>query len=302
MQARETGNSKKSGALIKLGLPKGSLQEATFDLFRKAGFAISIGPRSYYPRLDDPELEAVLIRAQEIPRYVESGAIDGGITGLDWITESRSRVVEVENLVYGKSGFRPVRWVLAVPANSSYKKAEDLKGKRIATELVSVTRRFFRQRKIKCDVEFSWGATEVKPPVLVDAIVELTETGSSLEANNLRIVETVLESTTWLIANHESWKEPSRRRKLKNLALLLQGAIQARAKVGLKMNVRRSALPGVLSRLPALHSPTIAEQVDRDWVAVEVIIDEKTVRELIPDLKRAGAQGIIEYPLNKIIL
>lgn len=295
-------NNTQGRTLIRLGLPKGSLQESTFELFRRAGFAVSVGSRSYYPSLDDPEIEAVLIRAQEIPRYVEKGAIDAGITGWDWITESGCGVREVADLVYAKAGFRPVRWVLAVPENSPFRKPDDLRGKRIATELVGVTRAFFAERGIDCEVEFSWGATEVKPPQLADGIVELTETGSSLRANGLRIVETVLESTTRLIVNGRVWEDPARRRKLENIALLLRGAIEAQGKVGIKMNVPRPELERVLKILPALHSPTISEQSDRDWVAVEVVIEEKRVRELIPDLKAAGAAGIIEYPLNKIVV
>lgn len=288
--------------LLRLGLPKGSLQESTFDLFRRAGFAISVGGRSYYPLLDDPEIEAVLIRAQEIPRYVEKGAIDAGITGLDWLKESGAGVREIADLVYAKAGFRPVRWVLAAPEDSPFEKPEDFRGKRIATELVSVTRGFFAARGIDCEVEFSWGATEVKPPQLADGIVELTETGSSLRANNLRVLETVLESTTRFIANEKVWGDPPRRRKLENIALLLQGAIEAQGKVGLKMNVPRDELERVLEILPALHSPTVSDQIDRGWVAVEVVIEEKLVRELIPVLKGAGAAGIIEYPLNKIVV
>lgn len=288
--------------LIRLGLPKGSLQESTFGLFRRAGFSIACGDRSYYPWIDDPEIEAVLIRAQEIPRYVEKGVIDAGITGLDWLKESGATVKEIANLVYAKAGFRPVRWVLAVPEDSPFKKPEDLQGKRIATELVSVTRKYFSDRGIDCEVEFSWGATEVKPPQLADGIVELTETGSSLRANNLRIVETILESTTRLIVNKKIWEDPPCQRKLENLALLLQAAIDAQDKVGMKMNVRRDGLQRVLEILPALHSPTLSDQIDRDWVAVEVVIEEKRVRELIPALKAAGATGIIEYPLNKIVV
>jgi ATP phosphoribosyltransferase len=233
---------------------------------------------------------------------VEKGAIDAGITGLDWITESGAEVREIADLIYAKAGFRPVRWVLAVPEDSPFRKPEDLRGKRIATELVGVTRSYFSDRGIDCEVEFSWGATEVKPPQLADGIVELTETGSSLRANKLRIVETILESTTRLIANREVWEDPPRRRKLENIALLLQGAIEAQGKVGMKMNVPRDRLEKILKILPALHSPTLSDQIDRDWVAVEVVIEEKRVRELIPDLKGAGAAGIIEYPLNKIVI
>ncbi len=297
----KTNSSPDNPTLIRLGLPKGSLQESTFELFRRAGFAIAVGSRSYYPRIDDPEIEAVLIRAQEIPRYVEQGAIDAGITGFDWLKESGAGVEEIADLVYAKAGFRPVRWVLAAPEDSPFRKPEDFRGKRIATELVCATRDFFSSRGIDCEVEFSWGATEVKPPQLADGIVELTETGSSLRANNLRIVETVLESTTRFIANTAVWKDPDRKRKLENIALLLQGAIEAQGKVGLKMNVPRRVLEQLLEILPALHSPTLSDQIDRDWVAVEVVIEEKRVRELIPVLKGAGAEGIIEYPLNKIV-
>ncbi|MEA1927189.1 MAG: ATP phosphoribosyltransferase [Candidatus Auribacterota bacterium] len=288
--------------LIRLGLPKGSLQESTFDLFRKAGFSVSVGSRSYYPDLDDPEISAVLIRAQEIPRYVENGAIDAGITGLDWIKESGAAVTEISNLIYAKAGFRPVRWVLAVPEDSPFKKAEDLRGKRIATEVVNITREFFEGQGINCDIEFSWGATEVKPPQLVDAIVELTETGSSLRANNLRIIETVLESTSRFIANPAVGQDPEKRRKLDSISLLLQGAINAQGKVGLKMNLRNDDLEKVLEKLPSLHSPTISNQLDENWIAIEIISEEKKVRELIPVLKEAGAEGIIEYPLNKIVI
>ena len=287
---------------IKIGLPKGSLQASTFELFRNAGYGISVSERSYYPRIDDPELEPILIRAQEIPRYVEQGVISAGITGWDWICESGVKIRQIADLVYAKSGFRPVRWVLAVPEDSPFRSASDLQGKRIATELVKITRDFFARRKINCEVEFSWGATEAKPPDLAAAIVELTETGSSLKENKLRIIETVLESTTRLIVNPAAWKRPAKRKKLENLALLLQGAIVAQDKVGLKMNIPRSSLQKVLSLLPALHSPTISQQVDLKWVAVEVAIDEKKVRDLIPRLKEAGASGIIEYSLNKMIL
>jgi len=287
---------------LKLGLPKGSLQESTFDLFRRAGFSLSVRSRSYYPSIDDPGIEPVLIRAQEIPRYVQIGALDAGITGLDWIRENRAEVVDVADLIYAKAGFRPVRWVLAVPEDSPFDKVEDLDGKRVATEVVRLTEDFFASRGVKCQVEYSWGATEVKPPQLVDAIVELTETGSSLRANKLRVIETVLESTTRFIVNPTAWEDAAIRRKVENIRLLLQGAIEAQDKVGLKMNVPRDLLETVLTRLSSLHSPTISEQKDSAWVAVEVIIGEKEVRELIPGLKEAGAQGIIEYPLNKLVL
>lgn len=284
-----------------MGLPKGSLQESTFELFRKAGFMISVGSRSYYPRIDDPEISAVLVRAQEIPRYVENGAIDAGLTGLDWILESGCRVEEVAELVYAKAGFRPVRWVLAIPEGAPFERVEDLEGKTVATELVAVTRKFFSDLGISCRVEFSWGATEVKPPRLADAIVELTETGSSLKANNLRVLETVLLSSTRLIANRSAWKSERKRKKLETLALLLEGAIQAQDKVGLKMNVPRDLLAKVIKLLPSLHSPTVSPQSDDSYVALEVVISEKVARELIPALKAAGAEGIIEYPLNKVI-
>ncbi|HOO77456.1 MAG TPA: ATP phosphoribosyltransferase [bacterium] len=287
---------------IKLGLPKGSLQESTFELFRKAGWRLSVRGRSYYPAIDDPDIEPVLIRAQEIPRYVQIGALDAGMTGLDWIRENRVQVREVSNLVYAKAGFRPVRWVLAVPEDSPFRKVEDLEGKRVATEVVRLTEDFFASRGVTCEVEYSWGATEVKPPQLVDAIVELTETGSSLRANKLRVIETVLESTTRLIVNERAWEDAGIRAKIENMVLLLEGAINAQDKVGLKMNVPRPSLENVLDCLPSLHSPTISEQKDPAWVAVEVIIPENEVRQLLPGLKAAGAQGIIEYPLNKLIL
>ncbi|MCK5328009.1 MAG: ATP phosphoribosyltransferase [Candidatus Latescibacteria bacterium] len=286
---------------LKLGLPKGSLQESTFRLFGKAGYRISVGERSYVPYIDDPELEGLLIRAQEIAHYVEDGVLDVGLTGRDWILENGSDVLEVEELVYAKEGFRPIRWVVAVPEDSDIHAIEDLKGKRIATELLRYTQRFLKERGIEADVEFSWGATEVKPPRLADAIVELTETGSSLRANNLRIVDTVLESTTRLIANKAAWEDPWKREKIENIALLLKGALEAEAKVGLKMNVPKKQLDAIVAQLSSLHTPTISSQTDSDWVALEVVIDEKTVRDLIPRLRKAGAEGIIEYPLNKVI-
>ncbi len=286
---------------LKIGFPKGSLQEATFRLFSKAGYRISVSSRSYVPRIDDPELEGLLIRAQEMAHYVETGVLDVGLTGKDWIMESEADVVEVTELVYAKEGFRPVRWVVAVPESSDIQSVEDLQGRRIATELVGVTRRFLKQRNIQAEVEFSWGATEAKTPVLVDAIVELTETGASLRANNLRIIETVLESTTRLIANPKAWSNTWKKQKIENLVLLLQGALQAEEKVGLKMNVSKKNLQGVIEKLPSLHTPTVSNLTGEGWVAVEVVIDEKVVREIVPELKRAGAQGIIEYPLNKLI-
>ena len=286
---------------LKLGLPKGSLQESTFRLFGKAGYRISVGERSYVPYIDDPELEGLLIRAQEIAHYVEDGVLDVGLTGRDWILENGSDVLEVQELVYAKEGFRPIRWVVAVPEDSDIHAIEDLKGKRIATELLRYTQRFLKERGIEADVEFSWGATEVKPPRLADALVELTETGSSLRANHLRIVDLVLESTTRLIANKAAWEDPWKREKIENIALLLKGALEAEAKVGLKMNVPKKQLDAIVAQLSSLHTPTISSQTDSDWVALEVVIDEKTVRDLIPRLRKAGAEGIIEYPLNKVI-
>jgi len=287
--------------VLHVGLPKGSLQEATLHLFRKAGFSITVGARSYVPSIDDPELSGLLIRAQEMPRYVQDGILDAGLTGHDWVVEQGARVREVCSLHYAKGGLRPVRWVVAVPNDSPIRRVEQLQGKRVATELVQYTRRWLRERGVEALVEFSWGATEVKPPRLADAIVELTETGSSLRANNLRVVETVLESTTVLIANREAWKDEWKRRKIENVALLLQGALRAEEKVGLKMNVARADLDRVLKVLPALQNPTISSLSEAGWFSLEVIVDEKRVRELIPVLKAAGASGIVEYPLNKVI-
>jgi ATP phosphoribosyltransferase len=268
---------------------------------KKAGYVISASSRSYYPRIDDPEIQVMLVRAQEIPRYVESGALDAGLTGADWTAENRAQVQVVAELHYAKQGLGGVRWVLAVPETSKVHSIRDLRGKRIATELVNVVKAYLRRHKVKAEVEFSWGATEAKPPQLADAIVELTETGSSLRANNLRIVDTVLTSTTVLIANRQAWRDPVRRRKIANLSLLLQGALLAEVKVGLKMNVRKEDLKKVLSLLPALKKPTIAQLTDVNWLDVETVVDEKTVRDLIPKLKQAGAQGIIEYPLSKVV-
>ncbi len=286
---------------LKIGLPKGSLQEATFKIFRKAGYQITLSGRSYFPSLDDPELEAVLVRAQEIPRYVEEGVLDAGLTGRDWVLEQGAKVVEVTELKYAKGGLQPIRWVLAVPESSKVRSSRDLAGKKIATELVNYTRNYFRKKKIKVKVEFSWGATEVKPPFLADAIVELTETGDSLRANKLKIIETLLESRTLLIANKDSWKVPWKRKKMENLSCLLEGALLAEEKVGLKMNVSRKKLKKVLSTLPALHTPTVSDLSDTYWVAIEVVADEKILRDLIPKLREAGATGIVEYPLNKVI-
>jgi ATP phosphoribosyltransferase len=287
---------------LKIGLPKGSLQEATFKLLKKAGFSISASERSYFPSVDDPELEPVLLRAQEMSRYVEGGILDCGITGNDWVLENASKIVRVTELTYAKQSLNPVRWVLAVPNGSSVRKADDLKGKRIATELVNVTKLYLKKRRINAEVEFSWGATEAKAySGLVDAIVELTETGSSLRAHNLRIVETLCASTTQLIANKSSWKDSWKRSKMEKIAILLKGAISAEEKVGLKLNVSDKNLKKVLGILPAMRRPTISNLSVPGWVAVETIIDEKQARELIPKLKEAQAEGIIEYPLNKVI-
>lgn len=286
---------------LKLGIPKGSLQEATVRMFKKAGFFISISERSYFPSIDDDEIEAILFRAQEMSRYVEDGILDCGITGNDWILENSSNVVKVAELMYAKQSLRPVRWVLAVPQDSKVKTVKDLNGKRIATELVNVTKNYLKKNKVKAKVEFSWGATEVKAAIGIDAIVEVTETGSSLRANKLREIATVCESTTQLIAFRKSWLNPWKRAKMENIALLLKGAILAEEKVGLKMNVSKKELKTVLAILPAMKKPTISNLSDPDWYDVDTIIDEKTAKKLIPELKRAGAQGIIEYPLNKVI-
>jgi ATP phosphoribosyltransferase len=287
---------------LKLGLPKGSLQEASLQLFRRAGFEITINPRSYFPAIDDDEIECMLIRAQEMARYVEDGVLDAGLTGKDWILENDAAVVEVADLIYAKQTFGKVRWVLAVPEKSPFQSVKDLEGKIIATELVGVSKRYLAQNGVTAKVEFSWGATEVKPPVLADAIVEVTETGSSLRANGLRILETVLESNTKFIANSAAWEEPWKRQKIETLTMLLQGAIEAAGKVGLMLNVLRRDLENVLAVLPALKRPTISQLSDPEWVAVNTVIEEKTVREIIPRLKAAQAQGIVEYPLNKIVL
>jgi len=288
--------------VLKLGLPKGSLQEATFKMFRKAGFNVSVSERSYFPSIDDPQIEPVLLRAQEMSRYVQDGALDCGITGDDWILENGSDVARITDLVYAKQSLNKVRWVLAVPENSGIKSAKDLKGKRVATELVNVTKEYFRKNKVNVDVEFSWGATEVKVSAgLVDAIVELTETGRSLKANKLAEIATLCESTTQFIANKASYKDVWKRSKMEQIALLLKGAIAAEEKVGLKMNVKKGDLKKVLALLPALKNPTISNLSSGEWLAVETVIDEKIVRVLIPRLKNAGARGIIEYPLNKVI-
>lgn len=286
---------------LKFGLPKGSLQEATIEKMAKAGWSISVSSRSYVPYVDDAELEIRMIRAQEISRYVELGYLDCGITGLDWIHENDSSVHEVGEFLFSKATRQPARWVLAVPEHSSIKSVKDLKGKRIATEVVNLTKKYLRKHKVKAHVEFSWGATEVKAHELVDAIVEITETGSSLRANNLRIVDELMVSTPRLIANHQSWKNKWKRQKIETMSLLLKGALEAESKVGLKMNIEEKHLTRLLSELPALRRPTISSLSQPGWVAVETIIDEHVVRELIPQLKAAGAEGIIEYPLNKVV-
>jgi len=287
---------------LKLGIPKGSLENATIDLFRRAGFNISTSSRSYFPAVDDPEMECMLIRAQEMARYVEDGILDAGLTGLDWVAEVGADVRAVANLIYAKQSFGKVRWVLAVPEASPVKSVTDLEGKIIATELVSTTRRYLESNGVKARVEFSWGATEVKPPELADAIVEVTETGSSLRANKLRIVETVLESNTQLIANNTSWADDWKRSKLEDLKLLLDGAIAALGKVGLMLNVHKDNLSKVLNVLPAMRNPTVSPLSTGDWFAVNTILDESTVRTIIPRLKQAGGEAIVEYPLNKIVM
>jgi len=287
--------------ILKLGIPKGSLQESTVRLFDKAGYQIIVSSRSYRPYIDDDEIECLMFRAQEMARYVERGVLDVGLTGKDWILENDADVIEVADLVYSKTTAKAYRWVLAVPEDSDVQSVKDLEGKRIATELVQATRRYLEAHGVKAEVEYSWGATEIKAPLLVDAIVEGTETGSTLRANRLRIVDTVAESTAKLIANHQAWADPWKREKIETLAMLLKGALEAGGQVGLKMNVPRDKLDQVSQQLPSLHTPTISNQVDQDWVALEVIIDEHTVRDLLPGLKKAGAEGIIEYPLNKVI-
>jgi ATP phosphoribosyltransferase len=287
--------------ILRFGLPKGSLQESAIEKMAKAGWNISVSSRSYVPYVDDEELEIRLIRAQEISRYVEHGYLDCGITGHDWIVENGSRVHEVGEFLFSKATRQPTRWVLAVPEGSPVRSVHDLHGKRIATEVVSLTKKYLRKHGVKAEVEFSWGATEVKAHELVDAIVEVTETGSSLRANNLRIVDELLVSTPRLIASHESWRNAWKRKKIQTLALLLQGALEAETKVGLKMNIQEKNLASLLERLPALRRPTISNLSQPGWVAVETIIDERIVRELIPQLKAAGAEGIIEYPLNKVV-
>jgi ATP phosphoribosyltransferase len=284
-----------------LGLPKGSLEESTQSLFAKAGWKITTNSRSYRPTIDDPELDGRLVRAQEVSRYVEHGFFDCGLTGYDWIQENGSDVVEVCDLVYSRASVLKSRWVLCVPEGSAVQRPEDLAGKRIATELVNTVKRYFAGRNIPVEIEFSWGATEVKVPDLVDAIVDITETGSSLRANKLRIVDTLLETNTKFIANRRSWADPVKRRKIETIALLLRGALEAETKVGLKMNAPKGALAAILQAIPALRNPTISPLSDPAWVALETIIDEKVVREILPQLKQLGAEGIVEYPLNKVV-
>jgi ATP phosphoribosyltransferase len=286
---------------LKLGIPKGSLQESTLELFARAGWRISVNSRSYYPGIDDPEIECMMVRAQEMARYVENGAIDAGLTGKDWIMETGADVEEVAELVYSKTGLGKVRWVLAVAEDSPMQTVRDLEGKVIATEAVRMTEKYLERNGVHARVEFSWGATEVKVPRLADAIVEVTETGSSLRANHLRIVDTLLESSTRFVANRNAWKDAWKREKITNIAMLLEGAIKAYNRVGLMMNVREADLDAVLAALPALRNPTVAHLSDRGWVAINTIIEEKTVRQLIPKLKAARAEGIVEYPLNKVV-
>jgi ATP phosphoribosyltransferase len=288
--------------ILKLGLPKGSLENATIELMRRAGFLITVASRSYFPAIDDPEIECMLVRAQEMARYVEDGALDCGLTGYDWVVENQATVQTVCDLVYAKQSFGKVRWVLAVPRDSDVQTVADLEGKIVATELVGVTKRWFAEHGVTAKVEFSWGATEAKLPELADAIVEVTETGSSLRANKLRIVETVLESTTQLIANGDAWEDPDKRRKIEDMALLLQGAIAALDRVGLMLNVRAEDLEAVLAVLPALRNPTVSHLSDPGWLAVNTILEESVVRHIIPRLKEVGAEGIVEFPLNKIVM
>ena len=287
--------------LLMLGLPKGSLEESTKNLFAKAGWKITTSSRSYKPAIDDPQLDGRFVRAQEVSRYVEHGFFDCGLTGLDWVRENESDVVEVCDLIYSKASAQKSRWVLCVPEASTVQRAEDLAGKRVATELVGTVKRYFAAKKIPVEIEFSWGATEVKVPDLVDAIVDITETGSSLRANKLRIVDTLLETNTKLIANKASWADPAKRRKIETIALLLRGALEAESKVGLKMNAPKKSLDAILAAIPALRNPTISPLSNADWIALETIIDESVAREIIPQLKELGAEGIVEYPLNKVV-
>jgi ATP phosphoribosyltransferase len=297
----KTASPKVAVQKLKLGLPKGSLQESTFKLFGKAGYRVQVSSRSYYPSIDDPDIDCILVRAQEMARYVDNGVIDVGLTGKDWILEQGADVEEIAELRYAKGGLNPVRWVVAVPEDSKIKTLKDLNGKHIATELVGYTKKYLKSKGVKAEVEFSWGATEVKPPQLADAIVELTETGSSLKANKLRIIDVMLESTTRIVANKKAWKDPWKRKKIDNMTMLLQGALAAEEKVGLKMNAPKATLDEICGLLPSMHAPTISHQTDPAWVSLEVILDEKQARDLIPRLKRRGASGLVEYPLNKVI-
>lgn len=287
--------------VLKLGLPKGSLQESTTELFRKAGIRISTGDRSYFPYCDDDEIEIMLVRSQEMGKYVQDGLFDVGLTGKDWILETNADVHEVCELQYGKSGFRPVRWVLAVPNDSPIKSVSDLNGKTVATELVNFVTDYLKKKKVNAKIEFSWGATEAKAGMLVDAIVELTETGRSLKANKLRIVEDLLSSTTRFIANKDAWKDPWKKKKIENISILLQGALAAEGMVGLKMNLEEKSLDKIMGVLPSLKRPTVSQLTLKGWIAIEVVVEESVVKRIIPELKRAGAEGIIEYPLNKLI-
>ena len=288
-------------AVLKLGLPKGSLEETTFSMFKRAGYNIDVQSRSYYPKIDDPEIECILIRAQEIARYVEMGLLDCGLTGYDWVLENDANVTQIAELVYGKVGRKPLRWVLAVPNDSPINGAKDLEGKRIATEAMGMTKKYLAKNGVNAKVEFSWGATEVKPPHLADAIVEITETGSSLKANNLRIVDTLCETTTRFIANNDAAKDEFKRNKMEKIALLLQAVLTAENKVGLMMNCHVDNLENVLKILPAMNRPTIAYLSDQNWYSLTTVVDEHIVRDIIPDLKKAGAEGIVEYNLNKVI-
>jgi ATP phosphoribosyltransferase len=297
IKSKPSKSAETTSPKLKLGMPKGSLQESTFKLFGKAGYRVQVSSRS----IDDADIECILVRAQEMARYVDNGIFDVGLTGKDWILEQNADVVEVAELKYAKGGLNPVRWVVAVPEDSPIKTIKDLQGKRIATELMGYTKRYLKSKGVTAEVEFSWGATEVKPPRLADAIVELTETGSSLRANKLRIIEVMLESTTRIIANKQAWKDPWKKKKIENMTMLLQGALAAEEKVGLKMNAPKANLKEICALLPAMHAPTISHQTDPEWVSLEVILDEKQARDLIPRLKRGGASGIVEYPLNKVI-
>lgn len=286
---------------LKLGIPKGSLQESTVALFRKAGYKISVSSRSYYPSIDDVEISCILIRAQEMAKYIEQGVIDFGITGSDWMHDNKAKVVEVADMVYAKQTISACKWVLAVPEDSSITSVQQLQGKKIATELVNVTKTYLRKNKVKAEVEFSWGATEVKPPLLADAIVEITETGNSIRANNLRIIDTLMTVANKLIVNKKTWESPKKREKIENIAMLLKGALNAENLVGLKMNAPAINLGKILKTIPALHKPTVSPLSDAEWVAIETILEESVVRDIIPRLKRNGAEGIVEYPLNKVI-